>query len=235
MKTIKPNYGQELIPVLWITAILIVVLLSSIIFLRITGSGHSTIIIVMGSLALFLAMTIAMSIWSSRVGKIIMRDKMIGELKLNGNETILDIGCGRGLLTVGIAKKLSTGKVFGLDHWKGTFEYSYTREMAENNILYEGIGNRVEIVDGDAMKLPFKEGYFNLVTSSLVMHHVPDTSQAFREMWRVLKPDGTIAIADMPTAEFRKQITNSGFEIISIKPLVRLFFIRVNLIIAKKR
>jgi len=235
MKNEKANYGQELIPVLRILAFCIFLLLSEITYLIIKGSENYTIIFVMGSIVILFVSLIAMSIWSSRIGKLIMRDRMIDELQLQGNEQVLDVGCGKGLLTVGIAKKLNTGKVTGLDHWQGTFEYHYTREMAEKNVVIEHVGNRVEIVNGDAKKLPFDDGKFNIITSYLAMHHVGDGYQAFREMMRVLKPDGLIAIADMPTAKIKKQMIEEGFEIMMIKPLVRLFFMKVHLIVAKKK
>jgi arsenite methyltransferase len=235
MKNQKPNFGQELIPVLRIMAAIIIILVSGMIYMLTNGIGSNAIIIVMGSFVIFFGALITMSIWSSRIGKLIMRDRMIEELKLSGNENVLDIGCGKGLLTVGIAKKLNSGRVVGLDHWKGTFEYNYTREMAENNVAIEGVSNKVEIVNGDAKKLPFETGKFDIITSSLAMHHVGDGNQAFREMQRVLKPSGTIAIADMPTAKIKKQMQEEGFEIILIKPLVRLFFVKVYLILAKKK
>jgi arsenite methyltransferase len=235
MKTQKANYGQELIPVLWAMTIIIVLLLTGIIYLLILGTENYTFITIMGCVVMLFVTLISMSIWSSRIGKLIMRDRLISELNLNGSEQVLDVGCGKGLLAVGIAKILDQGKVFGLDQWQNTFEYNYTREMAVKNVAIERVENRVEIVDGDAKKLPFDAEKFNIITSSLAMHHVGDGNQAFKEMFRVLKPDGIIAIADMPTSKIKKQMQEEGFKIILIKPLVRLFFRKVHLIIAKKK
>jgi arsenite methyltransferase len=167
MEKTKPNYGQEMIPLLLIMTILFVLLSSTIIYLTISGFSNLTLFIILGCIALFSATVAVSGVWSSRVGKLIMRDKLIAELNLKGTENVLDIGCGRGLLTVGIAKKLITGKVIGLDHWKSNLEYSYTRQMAENNIDCEGVGNAAEIKDGDAMKLQFENDQFDIITSSL--------------------------------------------------------------------
>ena len=234
MKKKNINYGQELILFLWILSILIIVLLSIMVYLWISGHTNSGMFILLGSISVLFGIFIVTSIWSSRIGKLIMRDNVIRELKILGNENVLDIGCGKGLLTVGIAKKLSTGKVTGLDHWKSTPEYNYTIEMAQNNINCEGVKERVELVTGDAQKLPFEPDKFDVITSSLVMHHVNDSALAFREMMRGLKPAGIIAIADMPIPAIKQEIINAGFEIVMIKSVARLFFVKVRLIIAKK-
>src|ERR1700684_229478 len=54
---------------------------------------------------------------SSLVGKFRARDKLLDGLRLRGSETVLDVGCGHGLLLIGAARRLSRGRAFGLDLW----------------------------------------------------------------------------------------------------------------------
>ena len=56
-------------------------------------------------------------IWDSKVGKLSARDRLLDGLKLRGDETVLDVGCGRGLLLIGAAKRLTTGKSVVVDIW----------------------------------------------------------------------------------------------------------------------
>jgi ribosomal protein L11 methylase PrmA len=57
-------------------------------------------------------------IWDSKVGKLWSRDRLLDGLELRGDETVLDVGCSRGLLLVGAAKRLTTGKAPGVDIWQ---------------------------------------------------------------------------------------------------------------------
>src|SRR5262249_47681315 len=56
-------------------------------------------------------------IWSSRYGKLRARDRLLDRLGLTGQERLLDVGCGRGLLLVGAARRLPNGRAVGVDLW----------------------------------------------------------------------------------------------------------------------
>jgi arsenite methyltransferase len=136
---------------------------------------------------------------SSRAGKLRERDRLLDRLPWRGDERVLDVGCGRGLLLIGAAKRLTTGRVVGLDLWR-------TRDQAGNepaatiaNAQAEGVAERVELRDGDARQLPFDSQSFDVVVSSMALHNIPGAggrAAAVREIVRVLKPGGHLAILD---------------------------------------
>ena len=57
-------------------------------------------------------------VYWSKVVKLRTRDRLLDLIAWTGSESVLDIGCGRGLMLIGAAKRLTTGKVVGIDLWK---------------------------------------------------------------------------------------------------------------------
>jgi len=170
-----------------------------------------------GALALIALLFIgvgAIMVWSSRVGKLGLRDRMIESLALKGDEKVLDVGCGRGLLAIGVAKKLKTGKVTGIDVWSPHDLSGNTAEAARQNAKLEGVLDKVRIEDGDARKLVYPDNLYDVVVSSLTIHNIADQqdrAQAIREMYRVLKPGGKLLIYDIAkTGEYAEILRACG-------------------------
>jgi arsenite methyltransferase len=226
----KANYGQEMAVLLKTMSILTLVLIICGIWLPISLVYSITLYSISG----LFAVLVFVGVWSSRVGKLLLRDKIFSKLKLKGDETVLDIGCGRGLLLIRAAKNLTSGKAIGADHWQGTMEYSYTSEMVKENASIEGVENQIEIMNADAQALPFENDKFDIVMTSLMMHHVPDTSKAISEMIRVLKPQGALIFADVGAHRFIDELKIAGIIDIQIEQSVRLFFMPVKIIRGRK-
>ena len=111
----------------------------------------------------------------------------------------LDVGTGRGLLMIGAAKRLSTGKAIGIDIWSKGDLSGNSRDKTLRNVELEGVSDRVEVKSDDATAMQFPDASFDVVLSNLCLHNIPSREgrdRACREIIRVLKPGGTAVIAD---------------------------------------
>jgi arsenite methyltransferase len=158
----------------------------------------------LGSMASWMGISFALTsllmIYSSRSGKLRARDRLLRRLDLGGHETVLDVGCGHGLLLVGAAKHLSTGRAIGIDLWSTRDQADNSAAAALANADAEGVRDRVEVRDGDMRELPLADASVDLVVSSLAIHNLPtaeDRERAIAEIARVLRPHGIVALIDI--------------------------------------
>ena len=107
---------------------------------------------------------------------------------------ILDVGTGPGVLLVELARRRPDLALTGVDLSPDMVE------TANRNLRQSG--GRASVRVGDAARLPFEDGSFDLVVSSLSTHHWDDPAAAVPELNRVLRPGGRILIYDFPFAPF---------------------------------
>ena len=114
-------------------------------------------------------------------------------LELKGNEYVLDVGSGTGRTSVQIAKRLTTGRLVGIDIWD-TMELSgNSPERAYKNAEIEGVKAKVDFKFGNVLEIPFNDDIFDIVTCSSVLNNLPGEKnrvKALKEIFRVLKPGG---------------------------------------------
>lgn len=147
----------------------------------------------------FLLSGIAM-IASSRLGKMRARDSLLDAIQLKPGDTVLDVGCGRGLLLMGAAKRVTNGHAIGIDLWSNVDQLNNSRDATLANAEAEGVTDRVEVRDGDMRSLPFADASIDAVVSSLAIHNLKteaDRDTAIREIVRVLKAGGRVGILDI--------------------------------------
>src|SRR5579872_2869287 len=192
----RPDYGIDAPAVIRILLLAGVVALVVALLLWEMNTPHPYGIPVSETLTLVAVscfINVACMIWYSRVSKLRTRERLLDLIAWRGDETVLDVGCGRGLLLVGAAKRLTSGKAVGIDIWQWQDLSGNRPDAALENARLEGVADRVEVKDGDARKIPFPDASFDVVLSSLAIHNIPalpERLQAIREMVRVLKPGG---------------------------------------------
>jgi len=135
----------------------------------------------------------------SKVGKLALRERLLDKVPWQGDERVLDVGCGRGLLAVGAAQRLTCGSVVAVDVWKRGAISGNQAEAVLENARIERVGEKVEVKEGDARNLPFADETFNVVVSNFVVHEMNTRSEReamMHEITRVLKPGGHVALVD---------------------------------------
>jgi SAM-dependent methyltransferase len=181
----------------------------------------------------------AIMLWGSKVGKLRLRDKIINSIPWRGDEIILDVGCGHGLLLIAAARHLRTGKAIGIDLWKNEDQADNSREATCRNVQLENVADRVELKDGDAQKLDFPDNTFDVVLSSWAIHNIynaPGRAAAIHEIVRVLKPGGKLAIADIRhTAEYAEVLRECPMTDIKRSSPNFLFVIPTHILTATKK
>jgi ubiquinone/menaquinone biosynthesis C-methylase UbiE len=155
-------------------------------------------------------------LWTSLRGKRIAAAKLVDRAGLRGSEQVLDVGCGRGLLLIEAAGRLSGGgKATGLDIWNVEDLSGNARAATMANVEACRVADRVALVDGDMRRLPFAEAEFDVVVSSMAIHNVYSADEralALREISRVLKPGGRALLQDFRhTADYARQLQEMGF------------------------
>lgn len=154
-------------------------------------------------------------------GKFRHRDFMLGLHAWRGDEQVLDVGCGRGLLLAGAAKRLvelgGTGLATGIDVWSNEDMGGNSAAATERNLALEGVAERCTLVTGSAAEMTFADASFDVVVSNLCLHNIydrPTREKAVREMARVLRPGGVALISDYKlTGEYARQLAEMGFAV----------------------
>ncbi|MDO1530038.1 class I SAM-dependent methyltransferase [Fulvimonas sp. R45] len=151
---------------------------------------------------------------SSLRGKPAVLRRMVAALALRGDEQVLDVGCGRGMLLLEAARNLPRGRATGLDLWSTRDQSGNAADATARNAELAGLRERVRIDTGDMRRMPYPDASFDVVISSLAIHNLPtqtDREQAVREIARVLKPGGRVALLDFRhTADYARTLRANG-------------------------
>lgn len=209
----RPDFGLDAPPIVYGYTALGT---AGIVLLVLAGlSVGSSVLLGWGIWAFVLGFGVAaLMVYSSKAGKLRVRDRLLDQLALRGDEDVLDLGCGSGLMLLGAATRTAAGTSTGIDLWRARDQAGSNREQCLTNATRLGVKDRVTLVDGDMTELPFPGDNFDLVLACLAIHNLHPTSRredAIREAARVLRPGGRLAIIDIAgTKTYLSAITQAG-------------------------
>jgi arsenite methyltransferase len=165
----------------------------------------------------FLLVEAALFLLYVKFGKFRHRDFMLSLHPWRGDEQVLDVGCGRGLLLAGTAKHLTTGHATGIDIWSNVDMGGNSEAATLQNLKLESITSRCTLVSAGAQKMPFADASFDVIVSNLCLHNIydrPTRLQAIHQIARVLKPGGIALLSDYKlTAEYAAELRKAGFNV----------------------
>jgi arsenite methyltransferase len=152
-----------------------------------------------GASAVEIIATAAWYIYATRWGKFVVWDRVLDELRLQGDETVLDLGCGHGAVLLAAAKRLPRGRAIGVDLWRAD-QTDNSQQATLANAALENVADRIEVHTADMTALPLADDSVDVIVSSLAIHNIPTHAgrrQALDQAVRVLRPGGRLAIADL--------------------------------------
>jgi ubiquinone/menaquinone biosynthesis C-methylase UbiE len=114
--------------------------------------------------------------------------------RVKASDRAVDFACGTGALAMAFAPRVRW--VFGVDLTAAMLAVAQ-RNARESNV------ENVAFATGNAQKVPFADGSFDLALTSYALHHVPDAAEVISEMCRALKPGGRVGVIDIYAPEER--------------------------------
>jgi arsenite methyltransferase len=172
---------------------------------------------------LFLFGCAASYLYTTRRGKFLVWAELLDQMGLQGDERILDMGCGRGAVLLMAAQHLTTGRAVGVDLWQRRDQSGNAADATQRNAVAEGVADRVKLPTADMMALPFADASFDVVVSSLAIHNISGSAgrdRAVDEAVRVLRPGGRLMIADIrATRNYQARLAKLGMNDISRRRL----------------
>jgi arsenite methyltransferase len=167
----------------------------------------------------FLLIEAALFLLYVKVGKFYHRDRMLSLHAWRGDEQVLDVGCGRGLLLAGAARRLTSAgaAATGIDIWSTVDMGGNAEAATRRNLELEGVSDRCTLLGVPAQEMPFPDASFDVIVSNLCLHNIydrPTRQKAVEQIARVLRPGGVALISDYKkTGEYADGLRSAGLNV----------------------
>ncbi len=177
-----------------------------------------------------------------KIGKFRHRDFMLNLHAWRGDENVLDVGCGRGLLLAGAAKRIAAmsgaGHATGVDVWSNVDMGGNSAAATQHNLDLEGVSSLCTLISQSAQEMTFPDATFDVIVSNLCLHNIYNAStrrQALQQIVRVLKPGGIALISDYKlTGEYADEFRKAGLLVEMKRGSLITTFPPLTVIIARK-
>jgi ubiquinone/menaquinone biosynthesis C-methylase UbiE len=134
-------------------------------------------------------------------------DAVTGRPELTGARRVLEIGCGTGNLIQRVRKAHPSAQLTGLDPDPRALDIARRKAGSVPGLVFD---------QGYAQELPYADGAFDRVLSSMMLHHLDDPAKAaaVAEVFRVLEPGGMVLVADIRASDetITRLLHDAGFE-----------------------
>ena len=163
-----------------------------------------------------------LTLWLLSLGREgVLRERVLRLARLSPGEQVLDVGCGTGTLAIAAKRQVgTTGTVYGVD--------ASAEMLARANKKARKAGVEIVLKNELVESLPFPDGHFDVVLSTVMLHHLPGKlrRQCAGEIRRVLKPGGRVLAVDFGTSPTQKRGMAAHFHRhghISLAEIVAIF------------
>jgi demethylmenaquinone methyltransferase/2-methoxy-6-polyprenyl-1,4-benzoquinol methylase len=119
------------------------------------------------------------------------RRELVRIASVGAGARVLDVATGTADVAIEFARRTQAASITGLDPSSGMLEVGRAKLAGD-----PAFAGRVELIEGDAMALPFPDASFDAVTIAFGLRNLPDYERGVREMARVLRPGGTLAVLE---------------------------------------
>lgn len=133
------------------------------------------------------------------------RKKAIKEIIRSEAEDILDIACGTGDMAIMMAKSMPGVNITGIDLSPKMLE------EGRRKIIHEGLSERIKLMEGDSLHLPFEDETFDAITVAFGVRNFENLEKGYKEMARVLKSGGVLIVLELSTPQ--GILTGAGYRL----------------------